>query len=108
MSGYAARGTILFNGQTLVKESGFTKGGCASLMNAKKNVVKALANALRHRVEQSEIWTEWRDLPWAEREEWSRRVALSLHWDELHGGTEARLTDSNHVRFRNAMNSALK
>ena len=83
MSGYAARGSIVYNGEVLVKESGFNKAGNASSHNAKMRVIKGLANKLRSRIEGVESWTPWVDLSGSEQLAWLTRVAETIHWDEV-------------------------
>ena len=106
MGGYAARGTILFNGITLTKESGFGGTGCTSLFNAKMNVIKGLANKLRARTEGVEAWTYWPDLSDEERQGWLERVVDSLQWDELQDGREARLGHIDAYGFQAALQGA--
>ena len=106
MSGYAARGSIVFNSEVLVKESGFHSKGCSTMLNAKIRVVRGLANKLRFRIGGVEGWTEWRDLPSAQQQAWLSRVAETLHWDELHGGKEAHLSHVDATGFRSALNGA--
>ena len=83
MSGYAARGSIVYNGEMLIKESGFNKTGCASIREAKMRVIKGLANKLRCRIEGVESWTPWVDLSGSEQLAWLNRVAEAIHWDEV-------------------------
>ena len=83
MSGYAARGSIVYNGEVLVKESGFNMTGCASSHEAKMRVIKGLANKLRSRIEGVEGWTSWADLSGVEQHVWLSRVAESIHWEEV-------------------------
>ena len=106
MSGYAARGSIVYNREVLVKESGYNKKGCSTMMKAKMNVVKGLANKLRCRVNGRENWTEWKHLPSAQQQAWLRRVAETLQWDELYGGKEAHLSYVDATGFRSALNGA--
>ena len=106
MSGYAARGSIVFKGEVLVKESGFNKTGCSTLLSAKIRVVKGLANKLRTRMEGVEGWINWPDLPSAQQQAWLSRVAETLQWDELHEGKEAHLSHVDATGFRSALNGA--
>lgn len=106
MGGYAARGTILFNGITLTKESGFRGTGCTSLFNAKINVIKGLANKIRARTEGVEAWTNWPDLSDEERRRWLNRVVDSLQWDELQNGREVSLGHIDGSGFQAALQGA--
>ena len=106
MSGNAARGSIVFNDEVLVKESGFNKTGCSTLLNAKIRVVRGLANKLRSRIEGVEDWTDWPDLPSAQQQAWLSRVAETLQWNELHGGKEAHLGHIDATSFRSVLNGA--
>lgn len=106
MSGYAARGSIVYNGKMHIKESGYNEKGCSTMMKAKMNVVKGLANKLRCQVNGRENWTEWKYLPSAQQQAWLRQVAETLQWDELHGGKEAHLSHVDATGFRSALNGA--
>ena len=91
MNGYAAQGSITIEGTKKTKKSGFNKDGCLSLMNAKRNVIRGLANMLRTHLEGRMGWTEWPDLDIIERQNWLDRVAETLQWDELSKGRVAKL-----------------
>lgn len=91
MNGYAAQGSITIDGIKKIKKSGFNKDGCLSLMNAKRNVIRGLANMLRTHLEGREDWIELRQLSHIERSNWLDRVVETLQWDELSGGRIAKL-----------------
>lgn len=55
---------------------------------AMKRVVKGLANMLRARLEGTEGWTYWPDLPQVEQKKWLDKVAETLQWNELKGDDE--------------------
>ena len=107
MNGYAAQGSITVNGETLTKRSGFNDDGCLSLQNAKRNVLKGLANKVRSRLDATEGWTEWPDLPPAAQNKWLDRVAETLQWDELQGGKVANLHSISASEFSRALVGSL-
>ena len=47
MEGYVARGSIMIGNEERFAEAGFTAGGCHSLQNAKRRVLRRLCNILR-------------------------------------------------------------
>jgi len=92
MVSYSAQGSIILdNGVKKTKRSGFGESGCTSLQNAKRHVLKGLANKLRAYHEGVEGWVEWRDLSSSEQQAWLDRVACTLRWDELNGGRTANM-----------------
>ena len=107
MTGYAARGSITIDGVTKTKSSGYNETGCLTMMNAKQNVLKGLANKLRSHLEGSEGWTEWRDLGNEQRNNWLNKVAETLEWNELKGGKVATLHEISADEFRNTLVGSL-
>lgn len=103
MNGFAAQGSIIIDGIKKTKKSGFNKDGCLSLMNAKRNVIRGLANMLRTHLEGQEDWIEWRQLSHIERCNWLDRVAEILHWEALDGGRVARLQSVSASEFGNRL-----
>ena len=66
-----------------------TKTGSGNTVDAAmKRVVKGLANMLRARLEGTEGWTYWPDLPQVEQKKWLDKVAETLQWNELKGDDE--------------------
>jgi hypothetical protein len=72
-------------------------------MNAKRNVIRGLANMLRTHLEGQEDWIEWRHLSHIERRNWLDRVAETLHWEVLNGGRIARLHSLSASEFGNTL-----
>ena len=103
MNGYAAQGSITVNGETITHRSGFNDDGCFSLQNAKRHVVKSLANAVRWRHDASEGWTQWPKLTSVEQKKWLDKVAETLQWDELQGGKVANLHSISASEFSRAL-----
>ena len=99
MNGFAAQGSITIDGIKKTTKSGFNKDGCLSLMNAKRNVIRGLANMLRTHLEGQEDWIEWRHLSHIERRNWLDRVAEILHWEVLDSGRVARLHSLSASEF---------
>ena len=99
MNGYAAEGSIEIDGRILTKKSGFNEKGCSSLLNAKANVVKGLANKMRAHMEGVEDWIEWPDLSSEEKNIWSKRVAQKLTWETLQEGKRASLSKVTSTAF---------
>ena len=99
MNGYAAEGSIEIDGRVLTKRAGFNEKGCASLLNAKANVVKGLANKLRAHMEGVEDWVNWPDLSSEEKNMWSKRVAQRLTWETLQDGKRASLSTLTSTAF---------
>ena len=86
MTGYSARGSVVVNGILKESESGFgERGGCKTMTNAKRNVIKSLANKIRSELNGSENWVNWPQLSSAEKNIWLDRVAESLCWIDLNG-----------------------
>ena len=108
MPGYSAQGSILLpGGGKKTKRSGFGESGCASLQNAKRNVLKGLANKLRAYDEGVEGWVEWPKLSATERQAWLDRVACILQWDELNEGRTAKMHTVRAEVLHAAMQDAL-
>ena len=103
MNGFAAQGSITIDGIKKTTKSGFNKDGCLSLMNAKRNVIRGLANMLRTHLEGQEDWIEWRHLSHIERRNWLDRVAETLHWEVLNGGRITRLHSLSASEFGNTL-----
>ena len=74
-------GYITANGVVL------TKTGSGNTVDAAmKRVVKGLANMLRARLEGTEGWTYWPDLPRVEQKKWLDYVTERVQWDDSEGG----------------------
>ena len=66
-----------------------TKTGSGNTVEAAmKRVLRGLANMLRARLEGTEGWTYWPDLPQVEQKKWLDKVAETLQWNELKGDDE--------------------
>ena len=76
-------GYITANGVVMMKT-----GSGNTVEAAMKRVVKGLANMLRARLEGTEGWTYWPDLPQVEQKKWLDKVAETLQWNELKGDDE--------------------
>ena len=107
LRGYAAQGSITVNGEVVIKRCGFNADGCLSLQNAKRKVLKRLANAVRWRLDASIGWTEWPDLPPVAQNKWLDKVAETLQWDELQGGKVANLHSISASEFSRALVGSL-
>lgn len=107
LNGYAAQGSITVNGETLTKRSGFNADGCLSLQNAKRNVLKGLANKVRSRLDATEGFTWWPKLTSVEQKKWLDKVAETLQWDELQGGKVANLHGISASEFSSALVGSL-
>jgi len=89
MGGFVARGSITIGNKERVAEAGFTAGGCHSLENAKRHVLRRLCNILRTHYEGREGFIYWPNLPKKLRNQWLDRVSETLHWVELNDGRGA-------------------
>ena len=103
LNGYAAQGSVTVNGETLTKRCGFNADGCLSLQNAKRNVLKGLANKVRSRLDATEGFTWWPKLTSVEQKKWLDKVAETLQWDELQGGKVANLHSISASEFSRAL-----
>ena len=64
-----------------------TKTGSGNTVEvAMKRVLRGLANMLRARLEGTECWTYWRDLPQVEQKKWLDYVTERVQWDDSNGG----------------------
>ena len=107
LNGYAAKGSITVNGETLTKRCGFNADGCLSLQNAKRNVLKGLANKVRSRLDATEGFTWWPRLTSVEQKKWLDKVAETLQWDQLQGGKVANLHSISASEFGRALVGSL-
>lgn len=57
-----------------------------STESAEHNVLKTLANISRAHREGTDNWTDWPELPQAERRKWLDYVTENVQWDDLEGG----------------------
>ena len=103
MAGFAASGTITVDGIKKTKCLGFNSIGCVSMMSAKRNVLKGLANKLRAHLEGVEGWTQWRHLTEMMRDYWLDEVIDILQWEVLEGGKIARLHALSAHEFGNTL-----
>ena len=76
-------GYITANGVVMTKT-----GSGNTVEAAMKRVLRGLANMLRARLEGTEGWTYWPDLPQVEQKKWLDKVAETLQWNELKGDDE--------------------
>ena len=107
MTGYSARGSVVVNGILKEAKSGFGEGGgCITLTNAKRNVIKSLANKIRSELNGRENWVNWPHLPSAEKNNWLDRVADSLCWIDLNGHSVV-LSEVTSGNFLNQMSRAV-
>ena len=74
-------GFITANG-VVTKKTGFGN----TVEAAMKRVLRGLANMLRARLEGTEGWTDWPELPQAERRKWLDYVTENVQWDDSNGG----------------------
>ena len=64
-----------------------TKTGSGNTVEvAMKRVLRGLANMLRARLEGTEGWTNWPDLPQVEQKKWLDYVTERVQWDDSNGG----------------------
>ena len=64
-----------------------TKTGSGNTVDAAmKRVLRGLANMLRARLEGTECWTYWPDLPQVEQKKWLDYVTERVQWDDSNGG----------------------
>ena len=64
-----------------------TKTGSGNTVEvAMKRVLRGLANMLRARLEGTECWTYWPDLPQVEQKKWLDYVTERVQWDDSNGG----------------------
>lgn len=107
MAGYTARASIIINGVLRIAESGFTAGGCTTLHNAKRHVLRRLCNILRAHEHGCLDWVEWPKLSAAERKNWLDAVALTLRWDETNGRSHAQIHLSSVNEFDKILQKAV-
>ena len=74
-------GYITANGVVMTKTG---SGNTAEA--AMKRVLRGLANMLRARLEGTEGWTYWPDLPQVEQKKWLEYVSERVQWDDPNGG----------------------
>ena len=78
---HSLTGYITANGVVMTKTG---SGNTAEA--AMKRVVRGLANMLRARLEGTEYWTNWPDLPQVEQKKWLDYVTERVQWDDSEGG----------------------
>jgi len=74
-------GYITANGVVMTKT-----GSGNTVEAAMKRVLRGLANMLRARLEGTECWTYWPDLPQVEQKKWLDYVTERVQWDDSNGG----------------------
>ena len=74
-------GYITANGVVMTKT-----GSGNTVEAAMKRVLRGLANMLRARLEGTEGWTNWPDLPQVEQKKWLDYVTERVQWDDSNGG----------------------
>ena len=74
-------GYITANGVVMTKTG---SGNTAEA--AMKRVLRGLANMLRARLEGTEGWTYWPDLPQVEQKKWLDYVIENVQWVDSNGG----------------------
>ena len=107
MGGCTARAGIIVGHKERVAEAGFTAGGCHSLQNAKRHVLRRLCNILRTHHEGREGFIYWPDLPKKLRNQWLDRVSETLHWIELNDGKAAYFDSISSEEFVHALQQAV-
>ena len=107
MGGFVARGSIMIGNEERIAEAGFTAGGCHSLQNAKRHVLRRLCNILRtyHEGREGFIW--WPNLPKKLRNQWLDRVSETLQWIELSEGKGAHFHSISSKEFVLALQQAV-
>ena len=107
MEGYVALGSIMIGNEERVAEAGFTAGGCISLQNAKRHVLRRLCNILRTHHEGHEGFVWWPNLPKKSKNQWLDRVSETLQWIELNDGRGARFHSITSQEFVRALQQAV-
>ncbi len=107
MVGYVARGSIMIGNEERFAEAGFTAGGCHSLQNAKRRVLRRLCNILRTHHQGIEGFVWWPDLPKKSRNQWLDRVSETLRWIDLDGGRGAHFHSITSQEFVQALQQAV-
>ena len=74
-------GYITANGVVMTKT-----GSGNTVEAAMKRVLRGLANMLRARLEGTEGWTNWPELPQAEQKKWLDYVTENVQWNDSEGG----------------------
>ena len=74
-------GYITANGVVMTKT-----GSGNTVEAAMKRVLRGLANMLRARLEGTEGWTDWPELPQVEQKKWLDYVTERVQWDDSNGG----------------------
>ena len=78
---HSLTGYITANGVVMTKT-----GSGNTVEAAMKRVLRGLANMLRARLEGTEGWTNWPDLPQVEQKKWLDYVTERVQWDDSNGG----------------------
>ena len=78
---HSLTGYITANGVVMTKT-----GSGNTVEAAMKRVLRGLANMLRARLEGTEGWTNWPDLPQVEQKKWLDYVTERVQWDDSEGG----------------------
>ena len=78
---HSLTGYITANGVVMTKT-----GSGNTVEAAMKRVRRGLANMLRARLEGTECWTYWPELPQAEQRKWLDYVIENVQWDDSEGG----------------------
>ena len=78
---HSLTGYITANGVIMTKT-----GSGNTVEAAMKRVLRGLANMLRARLEGTEGWTNWPDLPQVEQKKWLDYVTERVQWDDSEGG----------------------
>ena len=107
MSGFVARGSIIIENEERLAEAGFTAGGCYSLENAKRHVLRRLCNILRTHHEGREGFIWWPNLSKKLRNQWLDRVSETLQWVELNDGRGAYFHSISSQEFVRALQQAV-
>jgi hypothetical protein len=107
MAGCTARGGIIIENEERIAEAGFTAGGCHSLQNAKRHVLRRLCNILRTHHEGREGFIWWPNLPKKLRNQWLDRVSETLQWIELNDGKGAHFNSISSKEFARALQQAV-
>ena len=78
---HSLTGYITANGVVMTKT-----GSGNTVEAAMKRVLRGLANMLRARLEGTEGWTDWPELPQVEQKKWLDYVTERVQWDDSNGG----------------------
>ena len=100
MNGFRAAASMIFEGEVLEAEAGFTtEKGCSSLEIAQRRATIRLANQLRSRMHKKQPWVWWPNLPKHRQNQLLDHIARSLRWTVLEDGTTTVLNETKASHF---------